>query len=150
MELKIEHHLLEGLDLKYILPTAFKSGKMVLNNEEIKGKRGKFIIQNKGEEVEVKIRANIIDTIPKVEVNGEKVLLAEPLKWYQYVWMCLPILMVINGGFIGIFIGMITARINISTFRSDKSTFYKYVFTGFYSLLAVALYISIAWQLLQL
>jgi hypothetical protein len=71
----------------------------------------------------------------------EKVInLAEPLKWYQWIWGGLPIALVFIGGALGAITGIIGFTINTKVFRIEMNSVLKYVITGVVSALTVVAY----------
>jgi hypothetical protein len=82
-----------------------------------------------GQTVPVKLKAGF-DPIPAVEVAGRLIRLAEPLKWYEYVWACLPLVLIGLGGAIGGAIGGATAWANMTIFRTQENPVLRYVFSA--------------------
>jgi hypothetical protein len=81
--------------------------------------------------------------LPQLVVDGRTVNLATPLKWYQWVWSALPILLVFLGGLLGGITGVIAFSINTVIFRSRSNEILKYVITGVISIVAAILYLII-------
>ena len=98
---------------------------------------------NDGREVIAKWKPQLLD-VPQLDVGGQIIKVVEPLKWYQYIWSGLPILLVFVGGAIGAIIGIIAFGINSSLFRSSNNPIVKYVLTGLVSAVAVILYSVLA------
>jgi hypothetical protein len=108
--------------------------------------RGEMVLQrNDGRQVSAtwKIQALGLD-VPQLVVDGQTVQLAPPLKWYQWVWSALPILLVFYGGLLGAIAGFIAFSINTNVFRSKMNTPLKYVATGLISILFAIIYIIVA------
>jgi len=99
---------------------------------------------NHGNDVVISIKHKFLDPVPGVEVNGEKVELARPLMWYEYLWMGLPILLVITGGAIGALTGFGAATASSHVFRSQRGTTAKYLITAAISIAAVFTYLLLA------
>ena len=78
--------------------------------------------------------------VPQLIVDGKKVSLVEPLKWYQWLWGGLPVILIFIGGMLGAFSGIIGFIINAKIFRSAMSDILKYVVSGVVSVLAVVTY----------
>ncbi len=81
--------------------------------------------------------------VPQLVVDGKVIYLAQALKWYQWVWSALPILLVFWGGLMGAVLGIIAFTINTSIFRSSRNEVYKYIFTGVVSILATMIYLVV-------
>lgn len=76
---------------------------------------------------------------------GEEVIeLAPPLKWYQYLWIGLPLILVFVGGGLGGVIGVIAASSNGWVFRSNRSTAAKYILSALISIAAVIVYLIVS------
>lgn len=58
------------------------------------------------------------------------------LRWHEYLWAGLPLLLVLVGGAIGGLVGATAANYNVKLFRSDTPKVTKYVLTGLISLMA--------------
>ena len=82
--------------------------------------------------------------IPKLVVDEKEIQVVESLKWYEYVWSGLPILLVIAGGLIGAVFGTIGFIINARIFRSSMSKFLKYILTAGVTILTVVIYFVLA------
>lgn len=151
MGIQINHASIEGSNLEFEPATFFKGPKIIQDGIVLKNKKGKVTVNNKNNvQIELKIKRSLLDPINKIEINGETILLAPPLKWYQYVWMGLPIIIAVDRGLLSKVIGLVTVRTNFQLFRSDKPTFQKYLQTGLLSVSATAAYIAIIWWILQL
>jgi hypothetical protein len=68
---------------------------------------------------------------------------SKKLRWYEYVWTCLPLVLVLIGGLIGGLVGGSAAAANIKLFRSQASTLAKYTISGSTSLMAVIIWYAI-------
>jgi hypothetical protein len=120
----------------------FWSGaKIIIDGEPApKGpKRGQFLLRRlDGTEIIAQLRVNnFLDPIPQVVIDGENILIAEPLKWYQWVWGGLPFALAIIGGALGGLLGGIALVINGRVFRSDLKNPVKYLLTGIISIATV-------------
>ncbi|EOC2780483.1 hypothetical protein O5903_00310 [Escherichia coli] len=73
--------------------------------------------------VEIK---SVIDPIPTIVIDGERISLASPMTWYEYVLLCLPFLLIFIGGAIGGFVGIVGAMINASIIRGQGSIVARY------------------------
>ena len=59
------------------------------------------------------------------------------IKWYEWVWSGLPILLIVLGARGGAFAGVVAFGVNTQIFRSARSTALKFILTGAVSALAV-------------
>ncbi|MBN3038916.1 MAG: hypothetical protein JW869_05810 [Candidatus Omnitrophica bacterium] len=144
MEIPVSLQETEGQSL--IIKTSFwKAPRLYLDGVEVPGKRLNYSIRNsQGKEVAVKLKFNFFDAIPKLEVEGQAVELAPPLKWYEYAWIWLPIALLFIGGAIGGLLGYLAVYTNTRIFRSQKGMFLKYLFSGLVSVTALVTFLVIA------
>lgn len=79
-------------------------------------KRGQMVLRrNDDQEVIATWKTQPFD-IPKLIVDGTLFNVVEPLKWYQWVWGGLPLLLIPLGGMLGGVIGVIGFAINAKIF----------------------------------
>jgi hypothetical protein len=48
------------------------------------------VAADSGQEPPVKVVYNFLDPIPKLKIGAGTFTLADPLKWYEYVWIGVP------------------------------------------------------------
>ncbi len=147
----INHDILSGVNVA-LKPATFWSGpKLYVNDELLKGKRGTYVVKTQnGSNCTIKLKYTYFDPIPKIDIDGQIIKLVDPLKWYQYLWMGLPIIIAVDHGLFSKLIGLSTVRMNLQIFRGDKKPWIKYLHTGILSLSAAAAYISIVMMILNL
>ncbi|MEM2568206.1 MAG: hypothetical protein QXH20_07045 [Candidatus Bathyarchaeia archaeon] len=133
----------EGQDIE--VKTSFWSGpKLLVNGQPApKGsKRGEMLLQsNDGTQVIAKWKPRFMGLdVPQLIVDDKVINLVEPLKWYQWIWSGLPIVLVFVGGALGAIAGIIGFTINAKVFRTEMNGILKYVVSGAVSILAVVVY----------
>lgn len=139
-EIPIELQGFEERGLKY-RGSIWRGGGILLDGQRVKGRWGRYTLRdNQGRDVPLRVRRNGIDPIPKLEVAGKVIHLAPPLKWYEYVWAGLPLLLIHVGGALGGGIGAVALVRNVGVFRSDRTPAKKYVTTA-----AISLGAALAW-----
>jgi hypothetical protein len=124
----------------------WKGAQLLVNGQPApKGaKRGEMLLRaNDGREVIAKFKQQFMD-VPQLDIGGQTIKVVEPLKWYQWVWGGLPILLAFMGGAIGAVIGLLASGLNLSLFRSQFSPIVKYALVGLVSVAAVIVYIVLA------
>jgi len=139
MEFPIEHQDFAGRGLCVRAAGLFKGPRLLIDGAEVKGKRRKFSLRdNSGIEREIRLKFVIYDPVPKVEIDGQLIVLAQPLAWYQIVLIGLPVIVLIiigatiagTGGpyspALGFVFGSFAAIASARVFRSDRSTAAKY------------------------
>lgn len=118
--------------------------KLLVNNEPApKGnKRGQMLLQrNDGRQVIATWRPQLGGfDVPQLIVDGKVTNLVEPLKWYEWLWGGLPILLLFVGGAIGGLVGGLGFVINTKIFRTEMSGVLKFLVSGIISFMAVVAY----------
>jgi hypothetical protein len=109
-------------------------------------KKGEFIIpKNDGKEITANFKNRFMDAVPNIVVDGKEIILVEPLKWYQWIWAGLPVLLVFGGGAIGGAVGFIAASISARIFRSDVNIAGQYAIVALVSAGTLAVYFILAY-----
>ena len=94
----------------------FSSAKLFLDGQPApKGpKRNQYtLLRNDGSQVVAQIKTiNPISPYPQLIIDGQNVPLGMKLKWYQWLWAGLPLLLMVIGGFLGGLFGFIGAFLN--------------------------------------
>jgi hypothetical protein len=141
---------IEGFEGQNVeVKTSFWTGpKLLINSAPApKGKkRGEMLLQrNDGRQVSAVWRQQFMGfDVPQLIVDGKVINIVEPLPWYQWLWVSLPILLVFMGGIPGTIIGIIAFTINAKTFRTELNDILKYLATGAVSILAAIIYFIVA------
>jgi hypothetical protein len=122
--------------------------RLLLDGQEAPrgARRGEYLLRNSlgYEEVASLKQGSFLDAAPSVVFGGETYRLAPPLRWYQWAWGGLPLLLMIVGGALGGMFGAMAAAINFHIFRSSRSPALQFVGAGLVSLGAVLLYLVTA------
>jgi len=129
----------------------FSSPQLLLNGEQLKAKRGVYLVCNdNGLELPVKIKYNYLDPIPKLKIGDKIVMIAPPLKWYESLFISIPLVLIFLGGFIGGLCGGFGTYWNGCIFRSNRSLFAKIVLSSLVTLGAITAYFIFAVTIQQL
>jgi len=140
-EIEINHPALGTNKLVLQLPKFLGSPKLFFNGDAVEKEMGKYSLSKElGTNFEVRIRQLFYDAIPKLEINGDEVQLAKPLKWYEYAWMGFPTALILVGGVVGAILGILSIRINSIIFRTEEITFRKYAITFWINLGIITIY----------
>ena len=136
-------------DHQIVLKTAsFSRTKLVFDGEVIKKEKGNktlSLISMQGLIAKIEMRPSLLDPLPQMWVDNEKLIIAPPMKWYQWVWVSLPlIVLIVLGTFVGAIFGIPAMLLNIQIFRSRLSMFLRYAFSLLLTLIAVVLYMVTA------
>jgi hypothetical protein len=108
-------------------------------------KRGHFLLRrDDGSELVVQLKPAMMDTLPKVFIDGEPYHLARPLAWYEMLWAGIPLLLYLFGGILGSLLGVAGALVNRNLLRSERGAVARYTLTGGVTLLCFVLQLSLA------
>lgn len=122
-----------------------KGVKLLQNNSEVSGKRGRYEVRDDADKTRVvELKGRLIDPLPSFSIDGDKIELGRPLAWYEYVWLGLPIILVTVGGAVGGALGFGAAYSSARIFRSDRSGFAKYALSGLISASAAIVFLAVA------
>lgn len=147
MQIEIQHPAFSTQQLAVETAGIFSGPKLLLNGVAVEKSKGSYTVANDaGEEVAVKLKYNYFDPIPKIEIGGEVETLADPLAWYEWLWIGLPLVLVAIGGAIGGFLGALAATANGRVFRSGNSTAQKWIYSLVITALTLSLFAAIAKQ----
>jgi hypothetical protein len=148
----IELEGFEGQTIE-VQPAGFVSGaKLIVNGQPApKGPHGGQMLlrRNDGREVVATWKPTFLD-MPKLNVDGKTYEVARALKWYEWLWCGLPVLLVLTGGALGVFFGLIGLGINTQIFRGETHLAAKYIFTGVVSLATAIVYFFLAFMLISI
>ncbi|MEM7110978.1 MAG: hypothetical protein AAF614_01000 [Chloroflexota bacterium] len=125
----------------------FSGTQLLVNGEPAPAgpKRGQLLLhRDNGEKAVVKFKNFFFDPFPNLIVDGEKVQVVEPLKWYQIVLALLPFILAVLGGLVGIVVGLPATMYNMRVFRSERSAVSKYVTATVVSVLSAVVVLGIA------
>jgi hypothetical protein len=97
---------------------------ILANGAEVKKQSGENfyrISTGKGREKKLRILGVGLDGVPRVYIDEKKFQIARKLEWYEYLIVCMPLLIVSLGGVLGALTGAIATSCNFIIVRSDKS-----------------------------
>ena len=128
--LLIEHPDLGKNKLVLKISSFLGSPKLFYNDIQVSRTKKTYSISEKlGKPFDIQLKNNAFDLVPKVIINNEQIEIVTPLKWYEYIWMGLPILLIFQGGPLSGLFGFLAFKANRSIFRSERKIIEKYLFT---------------------
>lgn len=157
------HKTLTDFSLEYSLPlpgfedkevtirlSYWVGPKLLINNKKIKPIKKNIITKNRefaltsdfGKSVNIKFKHRVLDIVPKVYIDGNEFKIARQLNVWEYIWICLPLILVFIGGVLGSFIGTIALYSNSILIRKPKKIFFKYLLPGITTLASFWFYIQ--------
>ena len=110
-------------------------------------RRGTFLLRrDDGGEATARFRPSpfVIDPVPTLEIDGRRIELVRPFRWYELAWLALPVVLVFVGGVLGAIVGFVAAAINAQIMRTGQPLAARYLLTAGVTAFAVAAYGVIA------
>ncbi len=120
----------EGRKVIFQKANLFSNPQLIVDGQPAQksDKRGHYLLcRNDGTKATAYFRSVLFDPIPKLIVDGQTILLAEPLRLLEWGFIGLPFILVILGGLIGGLLGGLAAVLNGQIFRSSLNTTVKYI-----------------------
>jgi hypothetical protein len=145
MRIEIKHPAFKSKHLS-VQQASFLSGpKLLLDGVIVKKQKGGYsVASDSGQTVLIQMRYNLLDPIPTIKIGGAAIELAKPLRWFEYAWIGLPMLLVFAGGALGGFVGGGSTVVNGRIFRSERSTVAKYALAAVTTVAGAAVFFVIA------
>lgn len=151
MEIPVAHTRFQKQQLTVRPAGWFSASQVLLNGARLKRVKGVYLARaDDGSDVSIRLGAAFGDPVPTLRVGDEVVQLAKPLKWFEYAWAALPMLLLFVGGALGGLAGALGSYCNFRIFRSDRGGITKYALSGATSAIAVVLFFVFAVTLRQL
>jgi hypothetical protein len=130
------------------LSISFWTGEKILVNG-VKAPKGKhrleyILTRNDGTQTTALLKRQAIGLdVPSVMVDGQEIRVVVPLKWYQWVWLAVPMAILIGSGLAGAILGVIGISVNTRVFRENANPVLNYVLTGLVTGLLYLLFFGI-------
>jgi len=135
MRLEVQHSLFKKQQLAVESANRFSGPQLLINGAIAEKTKGRYLVKDDlGADTTIQLKYNFLDPIPKVKIGNDVIELATPLKWYEYTWIGIPIILVFTGGAVGGIIGALSANASGKVFRGSRSTVAKYGLSALISL----------------
>jgi hypothetical protein len=145
MRIEIKHPAFTAQRLSVESASLFGGPKLFLDGAPVKKQRGRYpVTADSGAEILVQLKFNLVDPLPTLKIGEETIKLADSLKWYEYVWSGLPILLMFGGGALGGLVGGAATVTNGRIFRSERSSTSKYALAALITVSAAVVYLVLA------
>ena len=125
----------------------FSPAKITVNGVKAEPgmKRNEILLRKPdGSKVSVFFQNAFFDTIPRLIVNGKSIQVVPPLKWYQYIFCGLTLILIFIGGAIGSILSMVGFLINIRTMRVGWRPLWRYLAILATHIIVMAVYLAIS------
>ena len=132
--------------------SVFRGARVLVDGQPApKGpKRAQFFVRGTdGRDSVLELKTKLPDPVPQVVWGGQTIKLEEPLKWYQWLWSGVPLLLLFVGGALGGLLGGVAVTLNVRNLRSDMNGIQRYAASAFVSLVSFGMYVAIARTLLS-
>ena len=151
MQIEVTHPSFKVQRLAVETAGWFRGPRLLINGALAEKQKGHYSVSSdSGVPVSIELKYNFLDPVPKVKIGDELVELARPLTWHEYLWIGIPIILVVAGGALGAFFGVLAAYTSARIFRGGRSTSAKYGLTGLVSVAAFVAYLVLAVLIRQL
>jgi hypothetical protein len=145
MRIEIKHPAFTAQRLSVETASLFGGPKLFLDGTPVKKQRGRYpVTADSGAEILVQLKFNLVDPLPTLKIGQETIKLADSLKWYEYAWSGLPILLMFGGGALGGLVGGAATVTNGRIFRSDRNSMSKYALAALITVSATVVYLVLA------
>jgi hypothetical protein len=125
----------------------FSSAKILVNGVQAEPgvKKNEVLLRKQdGTTVSVFIQNAFFDIVPRLVVQGETIQVVAPLKWYQYVWCGLTLVLIIYGGAVGSVVSMVGFLLNIRIMRNTWGLPLKYLAVLLSHVVVLVVYTALA------
>ncbi len=141
MKIEVEHPAFKTERLAVETAGFLSSPQLLVNDSVVKKNKGKYSIpSDSGEEIQIELKYNFLDPVPKMKIGNELTKLARSFVWYEYLWFVFLFLSMVNVYPVGGLAAAIGAVMSARVFRGNYSTPKK---LGFIALIFVGVIFSI-------
>jgi len=146
MMIRIEHPDFVSRRLKVETAGWWRAPRLYQRGVPVPASRGVYLVTtDAGETAPIRMRWDFIDPVPRLRLGQRTLTLARPLRWYEYLWLGLPLLLLaFKGGVVGGLIGALAMHCNGQLFRRQTLPGRRYLLTGLLSLGAIAIFAFLA------
>ena len=116
----------------------FRSPQVMVDGAPITPQKGIYRIQNdEGLDTCLRLKNNLVDPLPSVEINDTRISVGQPLKWYDYLLIGSPLCLFFPAGLLGGFIGILATYVSLRLFRWPNTRKASYGLSALASFLAI-------------
>jgi hypothetical protein len=116
----------------------WRAPKLFIDKKEIKPVKKNIFYRNRefivasnfGKDVNIKLVHRPLDLMPSIQIEGHKFEIGKQLNKWEYIWICLPAILMFIGGAIGGLLGMIAIYSNSILIRKPKRVLLKFLLPG--------------------
>jgi hypothetical protein len=145
MKVRVEHPDFMRRRLKVASAGWWGGPQLFQDGARVMSRRGVHLVTtDSGDSAAVRLRYDFVDPMPSLRIGRQIVHLLRPFHPLQYLWLCLPVLLVLVSGLPGLLVGLAAAHTNGLLFRAQEDPRRAYAHTGLASLAAllIAVFLS--------
>lgn len=101
------------------------------------------VVSNYGKNVSIRLKQIPLDLVPTMYIDGQVYPIARTLTIWEYIWICIPLILMFIGGAIGGLLGGVATYSNSILIRKIKNILLRYLFTGLTTVMSIILFIRI-------
>ena len=140
MMIRIEHPDFVSRRLKVEAAGWWRAPRLYQRGVPVPASRGVYLVTtDAGETAPIRMRWDFIDPVPRLRLGQRTLTLARPLRWYEYLWLGLPLLLALECGALGALVGAFAKPCNGQIFRRQTQPWRRYLFTALLGIAAVAI-----------
>ncbi|HEX9533592.1 MAG TPA: hypothetical protein VGA58_12580 [bacterium] len=136
----------EGQTLEIQTGGLFSGPKVFVNHQPApRGKAREILLRrNDSTSVVARLKPSVFGLdVPQLVVDGKTIRAVDPLKWYVWVWIALPILLLFVGGALGGIVGALGLTTNARIVRSKMNGLAKFALTAAVSVFVTAAFAAV-------
>ena len=145
MKLEVQHPAFKTRRLAVETAGFFRGPRLLVDGAPAERHKGRYsVLSDAGAATSIELKHNFVDPVPKIKIGDELVQVARSLRWYEYLWIGIPVVLLLAGGALGGVIGALATYASARVFRSDRSTAVKYGSTALISIGAFIAFVVLA------
>ena len=138
---------MEGQQVTILAPTVTTGPKLLVNGMPAMpgAVKNEYVLQlNTGQQVIAHVTPGFFDPAPKLTINGYPIAVARPFQWYEWMIMCVPLILIGFGGALGGGLGAAAAVANGFVLRSTMPAALRYLAAMGITAVAIVGYLIVA------
>lgn len=146
MRIDVEHPRFEHTGLQLDTGGIFGSPGLFLDGRELQpDDDGTYFVEDgQGEKASIRVKNTAFDPIPRLMIDSDEHTVVEPLRWFEWVWVGIPFILIPIGGCLGGGLGGMALVINATIFRTTDNTPLKWGATAGVSIAAFITFFVLA------
>jgi hypothetical protein len=132
---------LEGHTLALLPGGLLRNPCLLFDGSHLSAPDGQYVLEpTTGEKITLRLQNRFLDPVPAVLVDGRPLAVHPPLRWYQYLWLLLPLLLIVPGGVYGAVPAVMAVVVNARLWRTSLDLFLRFLYSSMVLLAAYLVY----------